>query len=737
MPTGSRDRTETKTVVFDDADLSLLNREASFVAPVSSKLVLSKSASDSKLQQTPARRAVFTNLTNQQGMFNEREFTPVLQSAFRGGRKTNMTGLNMQEPQIPKNSPGLPQNAADEDFSASMEDITQTSMQQPNRLASETSTPVPTRGSSGENMLTLREQEKAIDEINKENFGLKLRIYFLMQQLKAGSPEELSGTLQQNVEMKAEQVRMRSELAQLRKQLNESQTKVNHLTTNIAEDLSNHNELTEDQKMRLAELLEDKRRANDNLIDARAEIDRLQEEVQEYKTQLEQTDVGDSDADDMRSKIESLESELEVLTEENVTLTSKLEATEDELKKMTERLKEAELQIEELQDTVESLQSDEHEGSNQKPIDSEAFKLQQQIQELTAELEQARAQAMAEMERTDKAEKTIKSLELKNTALEQSRQELQSRVEQAHKNNETTKLSKFESNDLADPDLNGTLLELQEEVITLEKALDKKDGTIEELRREIASLQVSSTDSRKAGMYQKQIEDEVEQKQGAIHKIAALTKQNKSLDSQLKALKQSSREREEAIKDLQDRLERADDEIAGRDDSAREISTLRTQLVRVQDERDRLVSAIQRLRIEQDSSVKQLDKLADQAQITRLKKQHQAELKGMVMQIQYLRAKNVREHGLRLDLTFMKRFFLLQINNFESCNQANLYMLEQMGIYPEKKHRDKRPTLKVVGHMIIAAIRLRNMKNEAAAQQKLRLTLAKSIRTLKEEKRRK
>lgn len=60
-------------------------------------------------------------------------------------------------------------------------------------------------------------------------------------------------------------------------------------------------------------------------------------------------------------------------------------------------------------------------------------------------------------------------------------------------------------------------------------------------------------------------------------------------------------------------------------------------------------------------------------------------------------------------------------------NQANLHMLQQVGIYPEKKFSNKRPSFKAVGQMLIASIRMRKLGEGRADQQRAKAMLSRSL----------
>ncbi|OBT63344.1 hypothetical protein VE03_07246 [Pseudogymnoascus sp. 23342-1-I1] len=86
---------------------------------------------------------------------------------------------------------------------------------------------------------------------------------------------------------------------------------------------------------------------------------------------------------------------------------------------------------------------------------------------------------------------------------------------------------------------------------------------------------------------------------------------------------------------------------------------------------------------------------------------HTKELRGLAMQIEWLRARCRREEGLRADAAYAKRFMLLQVELFGACNQADLQILAQMGITPDRTTLPPRPSLRRVGWMVIACVRMK------------------------------
>ena len=56
----------------------------------------------------------------------------------------------------------------------------------------------------------------------------------------------------------------------------------------------------------------------------------------------------------------------------------------------------------------------------------------------------------------------------------------------------------------------------------------------------------------------------------------------------------------------------------------------------------------------------------DDGQVVTLKSQHKQECKGLIVQIQYLKAKYTRESTMRSDLGFQKHYLLVLLSKFES-----------------------------------------------------------------------
>ncbi|KAG9090077.1 hypothetical protein FRC06_001235 [Ceratobasidium sp. 370] len=71
--------------------------------------------------------------------------------------------------------------------------------------------------------MTLREQEKLIDQVKRENFALKLKVHFLEERLNQLAPDHLEAALKQNISLKIEVQSQRVELKKHRKAVTDTE----------------------------------------------------------------------------------------------------------------------------------------------------------------------------------------------------------------------------------------------------------------------------------------------------------------------------------------------------------------------------------------------------------------------------------------------------------------------------------------------------------------------------------
>lgn len=122
----------------------------------------------------------------------------------------------------------------------------------------------------------------------------------------------------------------------------------------------------------------------------------------------------------------------------------------------------------------------------------------------------------------------------------------------------------------------------------------------------------------------------------------------------------------------------------------------------------------------------------------------QSQVYTLLDHIKYLKTKLNREMGYKADLTFMKRFFLITIDNYQRCNLADIELLSEIGIYPDYSYiynqtgsparngQKQRPTMRGVAQMVLAAIKFRNRAIEYRTEVDLKQHLKARIKSRNE-----
>jgi len=172
---------------LNSADLS--NMIDSFQSPSADHGILSRGGKrgNGKITLATPQRQPFGTLTNRRN-----EFTPLLKSVHRSSIKRGVIGEGVPMPEFLKpgarlpSSPALPEDTGDYSEQTGLETVNPSAQE-----SSVGSTPMAPRGSGGEagaslvgdRLMTLREQEQVIDDIKKENFSLRLKLFFLNERL--------------------------------------------------------------------------------------------------------------------------------------------------------------------------------------------------------------------------------------------------------------------------------------------------------------------------------------------------------------------------------------------------------------------------------------------------------------------------------------------------------------------------------------------------------------------------
>ncbi|EEH17055.1 hypothetical protein PABG_07142 [Paracoccidioides brasiliensis Pb03] len=327
------------------------------------------------------------------------EFTPMLNSITKKNLRRNRNStLRRSGPETPAalrdgngssgNTPGLP-NIDVTGYGDESTNIDDDPTPVPQMASSSVqSTPLPAlpgrNGNvvgDGHNMMTLREQEnvmilvllfsaqsgihyrsltfaivlQVINKLDKENFGLKLKIHFLEQNFKLAKPEFAQAAIQENTELKVTKLTMERDLHQCKKSL---------------------------------------RRAQQDLADCQLEMQQLQANAN--RKHVDEDTL--KELEQVREELESKENELHELQEELDTLketkSEQAQQLRDEIQDLQYELRQKNELIDNQRDEIGNLKGNQHNEKNSvSELEAELQRAKQQLEELQNSLEQAKSDA--------------------------------------------------------------------------------------------------------------------------------------------------------------------------------------------------------------------------------------------------------------------------------------------------------------------------------------------------------
>ncbi|KAI0052262.1 hypothetical protein FA95DRAFT_1533022 [Auriscalpium vulgare] len=362
--------------------------------------------------------------------------------------------------------------------------------QREKRWEDEMGTPLNGRGkrrSSAANVkstnLTLRDQEKHIDNLKKENFNIKLKVHFLEERLAQLAPDQVESALKQNINLKIEVQQRGMDLKKLRKLV-----------------LELERELEQSQKGA-------GRSARERELEAL-----LQERDREIRELRRRRAVGPDDAAlrDAEERNSELEEELENvrrLLEENM---DELERLKDIVERRDDtggdgrqlrRMDELEMEIEELKAALEEhadLLAQRDEEKEELLDQQDALRLQLEDVERRREAEsiersQSRAMILEEREERQAAEDDVNTLRDKLAAASIELQQKEDEI--GFKSQEISELINEHQSILDDVEgeWKGEVDEAKTQIEELRDALADRDAESEELRMQIADFEANNT----------------------------------------------------------------------------------------------------------------------------------------------------------------------------------------------------------------------------------------------------
>jgi chromosome segregation ATPase len=440
--------------------------------------------------KTPRSRAPFGDRRNTNNNGFGGEFTPLLKSATRN----NALKLG-KENGVPRTPaflrPGGLDNIAedlspvpnmDSTYADSYASGTPIPQIDSSSLASTPLAMLPRRAEGANvlqdgNQLSLREQENVIDKIEKENFGLKLKIHFLEEALRKAGPGFSEMALKENTDLKVDKVTMQKELHRYRKTLTtaerdlesyrqqildmQGKMKRRHADEGAQEELDLLRQALHNKEIEVQDLqqkLENSADQNEDVQKLRDSVTDLEHDVREKERMI---DERDDQIDDLKAQVNERDDEVleleekvkaakrrEIELEEKNQLDDELEEAKETISDLEQDIKRLQIELDDVKDSREELVSEKEramadleelqdEMANKsittkglsRQIEEKANRLQDDLEDLREKHESLEQEHQAKIQEADRLQQRITDLDQSGSAREiKLREELDAAV---------------------------------------------------------------------------------------------------------------------------------------------------------------------------------------------------------------------------------------------------------------------------------------------------------------------
>ncbi len=311
------------------------------------------------------------------------------------------------------------------------------------------------------NQLSLREQEKVIDRIEKENFGLKLKIHFLEEALRKSGPDFSEAAVRENTELKVDKVTMQRELHKYKKHLASAEKDLETYEQQMLD-------IQEKAKKKYAD--ESQKIEVENL---RSQLEEKDSEIRNLREQLQQNDGADDKVNQLQDEIGDLEADLRAKDRE-------LNEREDELDEVKTKMEEAEKELRSTHDKIAELEKAQPSEDTGK-LDE----LRDKIADLEADLREK------DLDLNERDEE-LNELETKLSEAEQKWKSAQQKIEELNENPKSSEELAEAKGSIGDLEATVRRLEQQLEDMKdqLQQALSDKERAeddLEELQEEMSN----------------------------------------------------------------------------------------------------------------------------------------------------------------------------------------------------------------------------------------------------------
>ncbi|KAG6896548.1 hypothetical protein C0992_007544 [Termitomyces sp. T32_za158] len=393
--------------------------------------------------------------------------------------------------------------------------------------------------------LTLRDQEKHIDNLKKENFSIKLRVHFLEDQLAKLAPDQMDAVLKQNINLKIEVQQRGMEMKKLKKLVIELERELDRLQR-LGGSKNRERELEEKLEEKDRELKELRRRCSGQVDD-----DEVFRELEARNTELqERNDGAKAIIEENLEEIERLKEIIERRGDASLAESSNGEGRRERLKRRVEELvaENEELRVR-LDEHVEIIAQREDEKED---LQDEINALQLEIEDIqrkreaeSVERSESRAQILEEREERVAVEEDLNSLRDRLAAVMIELQQREDDVDFKKREIEELVAEHQRIIEVVDNEWRGEVEEARNQVEELRDVLSERESECKDLRLTVSEHETLLADLRnKFEAALAQLEEESDQKDAEIealnNAVEKLTSQLDQIDDETERFKEDT-----------------------------------------------------------------------------------------------------------------------------------------------------------------------------------------------------
>ncbi|EAQ92187.1 hypothetical protein CHGG_00422 [Chaetomium globosum CBS 148.51] len=435
------------------------------------------------------------------------------------------------------------------------------------------------------NQLSLREQENVIDKIEKENFGLKLKIHFLEEALRKAGPGFSEAALKENTELKVDKVTMQRELQRYKKHLTSAEKDLESYRQQILEvqEKAKRKYADENQRVELERLrqqleekdaeIDDLHRQLDNQDDGQDKVEKLQDEIGDLEADLRRKDdvitQHEDEIDELREKVDDAEEQLKKTQRRMVELEEKAQDG-DRLREARDTIEDLEANVRRFEQQVEDMREKLQEATSEKDrAEADLEELQEEMANksvvtkgLSRQVEEKIARLQSE---ADRARQDCASLEEERSAQQKEIDGMRAKLKEAREERDSSERIRLSLEARVDEEHGSWRKELEDARHQLKEARLERDSA-EHIRLTLES---------KLAQAQADLNMRNDEKALLQTRHDALTSESTSLQREVTKLKQS-------IAEAEDSLEQERQHALGIEQDIR--NQFRTEIERLNDE---------------------------------------------------------------------------------------------------------------------------------------------------------